>query len=63
MMNRFSAGLLCAGVLMAAVPLFARAADATAEEPAVIQDIVVTGTRIKAPNLSSESESTPTANP
>jgi outer membrane receptor protein involved in Fe transport len=41
-------------VLLAEVPLFARAADATAED-AVIPDIVVTGTRIRAPNLSSES--------
>ena len=55
MLKRFSVGLLCAGASMAALPVFVRAADATAEEPATIQDIVVTGTRIKAPNLSSES--------
>src|SRR3984893_7601001 len=55
MLKRFSIGVLCAGASMAAIPVCVRAADTTAEEPAAIQDIVVTGTRIKAPNLSSES--------
>src|ERR1700677_3560262 len=54
MLKRWRVGLLCAGAFMAASPVFVRAAD-VAEEPAVIQDIVVTGTRIKAPNLSSDS--------
>ena len=58
MLKRWWAGLLCAGVFMAACPVFVRAAD-VAEEPAVIHEIVVTGTRIKAPNLSSETQSTP----
>ncbi|MEA3105951.1 MAG: iron complex outerrane recepter protein, partial [Gammaproteobacteria bacterium] len=55
MSSRFSIALLGAGALLAAGPVFVRAADVAQEEPAVIQDIVVTGTRIKAPNLSSES--------
>src|ERR1700676_36998 len=53
MLSRCSSGLLGAGVFLAACPVFA--ADVAQEEPASIQDIVVTGTRIKAPNLSSES--------
>src|ERR1700682_2187553 len=53
MLRRFSIGLLGAGVFLAACPVFA--ADVAQEEPASIQDIVVTGTRIRAPNLSSES--------
>jgi len=55
MLKRFSIGLLCAGAFMAACPAFVRAADVAEAEPASIQDIVVTGTRIRAPNLSSES--------
>jgi iron complex outermembrane receptor protein len=55
MSRQFSVGLLIAGAFIAACPGLVRAADATAEESAPIQDIVVTGTRIKAPNLSSES--------
>jgi iron complex outermembrane receptor protein len=55
MLKRFSSGLLCAGAFMAACPVFVHAADVAEAEPASLQDIVVTGTRIRAPNLSSES--------
>ena len=62
MLRQLSIGVLCAGVFMAACPAIVRAADAqavpqadTQVEPAAIQDIVVTGTRIKAPNLTSDS--------
>src|SRR5665213_3289460 len=55
MLKRSWVGLLIAGAVMAAYSMLVRAADVAQEEPAAIQDIVVTGTRIKAPNLISES--------
>jgi iron complex outermembrane receptor protein len=55
MLRQFSIGLLGAVAFLAACPGFVRAANAAEEESAPIQDIVVTGTRIRAPNLSSES--------
>src|ERR1700674_1557 len=63
MLRQFSIGLFGAGALIAACPALVAAADVQPEPAAAveaapaaaIEAVVVTGTRIRAPNLASES--------
>src|ERR1700686_2313778 len=55
MLRQFSIGLFGAGALIAACPALVAAADVQAEPAAALEAVVVTGTRIRAPNLASES--------
>src|SRR6202166_593139 len=55
MFRQFSIGLAVAGALIAAGPAPLRAADAPVEQPGILEAVVITGTRIRAPNLASES--------
>src|ERR1700692_1287234 len=55
MLRQLSFVLIGTGVLIAACPALVRAADAPAEQPATLEAVVITGTRIRAPNLASES--------
>src|SRR5258708_16808632 len=55
MFGQCSIVLIGAGALIAACPTPVRAADAPAEQPATLEAVVITGTRIRAPNLASES--------
>jgi iron complex outermembrane receptor protein len=55
MFRQFSIGLVVAGALIAACPAPAAAADAQSEQPGTLEALVITGTRIRAPNLASES--------
>src|SRR6202790_4331307 len=55
MFRQFSIGLAVAGALIAAGPTPVRAADAPAEQPGILEAVVITGTRIRAPNLATES--------
>jgi iron complex outermembrane recepter protein len=55
MFRQFSIGLVVAGALIAACPALIRAADAPTEQPGTLEAVIITGTRIRAPNLASES--------
>src|SRR6202140_4815295 len=55
MLRQLSFVLIATGLLIAACPALVRAADAPAEQPATLEAVVITGTRIRTPNLASES--------
>jgi iron complex outermembrane recepter protein len=59
MFRQCSIALIGAGALIAACPVLVRAADGPSpsptEQPAILEAVVITGTRIRAPNLASES--------
>jgi outer membrane receptor protein involved in Fe transport len=55
MFRQFSAGLFSTGVLIAACAAPAAAADVQTDQAGTLEAVVVTGTRIRAPNLASES--------
>src|SRR3984957_4855006 len=55
MIRQFSIGLFSAGALIAACAAPAAAADVQADQAGTLEAVVVTGTRIRAPNLASES--------
>src|ERR1700692_2082594 len=55
MFRQFSIWLAVAGALTAASPVPVRAADGSTEQPGILEAVVITGTRIRAPNLASES--------
>ena len=55
MLRQLSFMLIGSGVLIAACPALVRAQNAPAEQPATLEAVVITGTRIRAPNLASES--------
>jgi len=55
MFRQCSIALIGAGALIAASPALVRAADVPTEQPGILEAVVITGTRIRAPNLASES--------
>src|SRR5882724_1108213 len=55
MFRQFSIVLMGTGALVAACPAPAAAADAQPEQATTLEALVITGTRIRAPNLASES--------
>src|ERR1700692_4776602 len=55
MFSQFSIALIGTGALIAAGPALVRAAEPPTKQPASLEAVVVTGTRIRAPNLASES--------
>src|SRR6202049_127230 len=55
MFKRLSIAMMGSGALIWASPAPLRAADAPAEQPGILEAVVITGTRIRAPNLASES--------
>src|ERR1700688_3077666 len=55
MFKRLSIAMMGSAALIWASPAPVRAADAPAEQPGILEAVVITGTRIRAPNLASES--------
>jgi iron complex outermembrane receptor protein len=55
MFRQLSIGMVGAGVLIAACPALVAAADVQSEQVGTLEAVVITGTRIRAPNLASES--------
>src|ERR1700739_2881786 len=55
MLRQLSIGLFSAGAFMTAFAAPAAAAESQADQAATMEAVVVTGTRIRAPNLASES--------
>src|ERR1700733_1782148 len=54
-MRQYFIGLFSAGVFIAACTAPAAAAESQADQAGTLEAVVVTGTRIRAPNLASES--------
>src|SRR5665213_1752768 len=55
MLRQLSIGLVIVGAFIAVYPAPAAVADAPTDQPATLEAVVITGTRIRAPNLASES--------